>query len=249
MIRPLFNAAAIAALTAFWSVAALFALPLGPKVVLALARIWSSQILFACGVKVDCQDPPVPLTAQAYLVMANHTSHFDVLAIYGASPIQGMRPVAKRELGFIPLFGWALALGAAIMIDRRNRERAVASIERAARTIRGGRSVLMFPEGTRTPQGELGALKKGPFHLATEAKVPILPVGLYGTGDVLRSGDWRIRPGRVFIRIGHPIPTDDVGEGEEARAELMAAVEKALRALMDDAKAAYKRGAQRSKGA
>lgn len=238
MIRPLFNAAAIAALTAFWSVVALLALPLGPKVVLALARIWSSQILSACGVRVDAGDPPVPLSEKAYLVMANHTSHFDVLSIYGASSIQGMRPVAKRELGFIPLFGWALALGAAIMIDRRNRQRAVASIERAAATIRSGRSVLMFPEGTRTPQGELGPLKKGPFHLATEAKVPILPVAVHGTGDILRSGDWKIRPGRVAIRVGHPIPTADAGDGEEARAALMAKVREALLSLMADAKAA-----------
>ena len=235
-MRALFNAGAIACLTAFWSLMALLSLPLGSKVTLGIARIWSRHILFFCGVKVDCGAPPVPLDEKSYLVMANHTSHFDVLSLYATMPIENMRPVAKRELGFIPLFGWVLALGAAIMIDRRNRERAVASIERAGRTIRSGKSVLMFPEGTRTPQGELGDLKKGPFHLATAAKVPVLPVGLHGTGDILRSGDWKIHPGRVVIRIGAPIPTAERGEGEEARTALMAEVREALRAAMDEAK-------------
>ena len=217
---------------------ALFALPLGTSVVLRLAQSWSRQILFACGVKVDCGPPPVPLTEPAYLVLSNHTSHFDALSIYATLPIVGLRPVAKRELGYIPLFGWVLVLGAAIMIDRGDPQKAKASIDRAGKVIREGRPVLMFPEGTRTPQGELGHLKKGPFYLATAAKVPILPIALHGTGDVLRSGDWRIRPGKVVLRIGRPIPTSDRGEGEEARASLMADVEQSLRALMEEARAA-----------
>ncbi len=237
MIRSIYNALAIALLTAIWSIAALLALPFGPGVVLRIAQIWSRQVLFACGVKVECGPPPEPLDAPAYLVLSNHTSHFDALSIYATLPIAGIRPVAKRELGFIPLFGWALALGAAIMIDRRDPAKAVASIERAAAVIRGGRSVLMFPEGTRTPQGSLGPLKKGPFHLAVASKVPIVPIALYGTGDVLRAGDWRIHPGRVVLRIGRPIPTADRGEGEAARASLIVDVEHGLRALMEEAEA------------
>lgn len=218
-----------------WSAIALLALPLGASVALRMARIWSRQILFACGVKVECGPPPVPLTEPSYLVLSNHTSHFDALSIYATLPIAGLRPVAKRELGYIPLFGWVLALGAAIMIDRGDPKKAKASIDRAGKVIREGRPVLMFPEGTRTPQGALGPLKKGPFHLATAAKVPIVPIALHGTGDVLAAGDWRIRPGKVVLRIGRPIPTAEWGEGEEARASLMAEVEQALRHLMREA--------------
>jgi 1-acyl-sn-glycerol-3-phosphate acyltransferase len=236
MIRPIFNACAIATLTAVWSVASLFALPFGAGVVLRMARIWSAQILWACGVKVKLLPPPQPLDAPAYLVLSNHTSHFDALSIYANLPIVGLRPVAKRELGYIPLFGWVLALGAAIMIDRGDQAKAKASIDRAGRVIRTGRSVLMFPEGTRTPQGELGPLKKGPFYLATAAEVPILPIALHGTGDVLRSGDWRIHPGNVVLAIGTPIPVEGRGEGEEARNALIAEVEQALRELMDTAR-------------
>jgi 1-acyl-sn-glycerol-3-phosphate acyltransferase len=223
-------------LTAVWSILALLALPFGSKVVMGMARIWSRQILFACGVKVDCGAPPVPLDEPSYLVLSNHTSHFDALSIYATLPIDRLRPVAKRELGYIPLFGWVLALGAAIMIDRGDPTKAKASIDRAGAVIRKGRPVLMFPEGTRTPQGELGPLKKGTFYLATAAKVPILPIALHGTGDVLRSGDWKIRPGKVVLRIRTPIPTAHRGEGEEARASLMTEVEQALRALMAKAK-------------
>src|SRR5262245_7252886 len=122
------------------------------------------------------------------------------------------------------------------MIDRGAPEKAKASIERAGAVIRKSRPVLMFPEGTRTPQGELGPLKKGPFYLATAAKVPILPIALHGTGDVLRSGDWRIRPGKVVLRIGKPIPTADRGKSEAARASLMAETEQQLRELMEAAR-------------
>jgi len=236
LIRAIYNALAIATLTALWSIAALLALPLGANVVLRMARTWSRQILFACGVKVECRPPPVPLVEPSYLVLSNHTSHFDALSIYATLPIDHLRPVAKRELGYIPLFGWVLALGAAIMIDRGDPEKAKASIDRAGRVIREGRPVLMFPEGTRTPQGELGPLKKGPFYLATAAKVPILPIALHGTGAVLRSGDWRIRPGRVVLCIGRPVPTADRGEGDAARASLMAEVEQQLRELMEEGK-------------
>jgi 1-acyl-sn-glycerol-3-phosphate acyltransferase len=233
VIRSLFNALAIGVLTAVWSVLALLALPLGATFVLKLARIWSRQILFACGVKVRALPPPEPLDAPSYLVLSNHTSHFDALSIYSTLPIEGLRPVAKRELGYIPLFGWVLALGAAIMIDRGDQAKAKASIDRAGAVIRGGRSVLMFPEGTRTPQGELGPLKKGPFYLATAARVPILPIALHGTGEVMRSGDWQIHPGNVVLCIGAPIPTEGRGEGEEARSSLMMDVEHALRDLME----------------
>jgi 1-acyl-sn-glycerol-3-phosphate acyltransferase len=236
LIRSIYNALAIGVLTAVWSIAALLALPFGAGVVLRMAKIWSRQILFACGVEVECRPPPVPLTEPAYLVLSNHTSHFDALSIYATLPIARLRPVAKRELGYIPLFGWVLALGAAIMIDRGDPTKAKASIDRAGAVIREGRPVLMFPEGTRTPQGELGPLKKGPFYLATAAKVPILPIALHGTGDVLRSGDWRIRPGKVVLCIGRPISTEDRGEGDEARASLIADVEQALRQLMEEAR-------------
>ncbi len=237
LARAIWNALAVVVLTVGFCVPALLYLPFSRgRGVSPIARRWGRAVLFATGVEVEVEGPAAPLDAPAYLVMANHTSHFDVVCLYATLPLD-VRPVAKQELAWVPVFGWVLALGAAIMIDRRSHARALASIARAAETIRGGGSVLMFPEGTRTPPGQLGPLKKGPFHLALAAGVPVLPVGLEGTGAVLLSGDWRIRPGRVRLRLGAPIPAPPgAGEGVEDRPEVRAAltaqVDGALRALM-----------------
>jgi 1-acyl-sn-glycerol-3-phosphate acyltransferase len=207
-----------------------------------IERIWGRMILALCGVKVRVEGADRRFDAPAYLVMANHTSHFDVIALCASVPIY-LRAVAKRELGYIPIFGWVLWMGAAIMIDRGDRQKAIASIERAGRAIRQGRTVLMFPEGTRTPPGVLGPLKKGPFHLATSAKVPILPIGVIGTGQVLLPGDWRIRPGPVVVRIGDPIPTEGVPDDDAGRSLLMERVADALKALMATGDRAREAGA------
>ncbi len=232
-MRFVYNALALAFYTALGSLAALFALPFtrSTKTMTAIARWWAKRVVSACGVKVSVEGLEQQLDAPAYLVMANHTSHFDVLAVYSTVPID-MRPVAKRELGYIPIFGWALMLGAAIMIDRGDRKKAVASIQRAGKQIRDGRSVLMFPEGTRTPPGVLGEMKKGPFHLAIEAGVPVLPLGIRGTGEVLLPGDWRIHPGPVHLRVGRPIETLGLPEGDEGRDRLSAQVSAALSDLI-----------------
>lgn len=228
----LYRALVLAALTGLWSFISFFALALAPRTGLYwVERTWARWVLAAVGVEVDLQGPERPLDAPAYLVMANHTSHFDVICLFAKVPL-GLRAVAKRELSYIPLFGWALAVGGAIMIDRGDRERAIASIQRAGAVIRAGRSVLMFPEGTRTPPGTLGPLKKGPFHLALAARVPILPIGIQGTGEVLLPGDWRIRPGRVAVRVGAPIPTEGVPDDDAGREALAAETAKALSTLM-----------------
>lgn len=230
-LRHVLNAAILGVLTLFWSVVALVCLPFTyRRGVSYIARLWGKTVLPLVGVQVEIEGADQVFDAPAYLVMANHTSHFDVLCLYANLPVE-TRPVAKRELAYIPIFGWLLRAGAAIMIDRGNREKAVASIERAGRTIRRGRSVLLFPEGTRTPPGEVGPLKKGPFHLALEAQVPILPVGVIGTGEVLLPGDWRIRPGRVTVRVGRPIPTAGLVDEGPDRERLMEEVAAALRSL------------------
>ncbi len=200
----------------------------------AVARAWARLSLRWAGVQVELEDrrPAGSADAPAYVVMANHTSHFDVVALYAVLPV-AVRFVAKRELQYVPIFGQVLALGAAIMIDRGDKDRAIASIARAGRAIRRGASVVLFPEGTRTPPGALGRLKKGPFHLAVEARVPILPVGIVGTGAILPRGDWRIRPGTVVVRIGAPIAPPAEADPEAARAALMAEVESNLVALAD----------------
>lgn len=237
--REVLNAVAFGGLTAAWGAPAALIAPLGKvsrRVGPTLTRIasrWSRDVLDACGVDVVIEDFDRPLDAPAYLVVANHTSHMDVLAIFARFP-RDLYPVAKRELAYVPIFGWALAGGAAIMIDRGDRKRAKASIDRAGRAIRGGRSVLMFPEGTRTAGLELGPFKKGPFHLAMAARVPVLPIGVIGASEVLRPGDWKIRSNRtITVRMGRPLPVDGYPAGAPGREQLAADVQVAIGGLLE----------------
>lgn len=239
MLRYLWNVVVLTAATVFAATLALVVMPVGLvhrpslRVMTHLARMWSKMVVAGCGVKVEAEGFEHLEPGRAYVVLSNHTSYFDVLAIYARVP-RDLVPVAKRELGFIPIFGWALKAGAAIMIDRRDPERARASISRAGDTIRAGRSVLMFPEGTRSRSRELKPFKKGPFHLAQGAGVPILPVAVSGAADVLPVGDWRIRPGTIRVRMGAPISPSEVGEGSPGRAALSDRVRGEIEGLLTD---------------
>ena len=241
--RHIWNAGALGALTATYAIPGLAMAPMGailkdngPRMT-RIARAWSRRVLKSCGVSVHTEDFDQPLTEVSYLVLSNHTSHFDVLAIYSQFP-RDLFPVAKQELGSIPLFGWALRAGAAIMIDRRDPERARRSIDDAALAIRSGRSVLMFPEGTRqrvsaeeserVSSPPIGAFKKGPFYLALAARVPILPIAVLGAHRVLAPGDWRIHPQSITLRMGRPLPTIDYPNSGEGRRQLSEAVQAAM---------------------
>lgn len=230
-VRHVWNGLALGATTIGYSMKAAALLPFdGGRRVTKVAQTWAHRVNALCGVEVAFE-AEAPLDAPSYLVMSNHSSHFDVLAIFDVLKID-MRPVAKRELAKIPVFGWVLKAGAAVMIDRGDKEKAKASIDRAAETIRGGRSVLMFPEGTRTETEHVQDLKKGPFYLAVASRVPILPVAVIGTPQVLRPHDWRINPGKVSVRVGTPIETAGRGEDGAAREALREEVAAALEALV-----------------
>ncbi len=227
--QPWVLAPCFAALTLFWSLVALFCLPFSRgRGVGWIGRRWGKGVLQICGVSVQVDG--ALQGSGPRLVMANHASHFDVPVLYGCLPVD-MKAVAKRELGFIPLFGWVLALGAAVMIDRKDREKAVAALARAQKNAESGVSLLLFPEGTRSKTGTLGPFKKGPFHLAAHAGTPIVPVGLSGTQRILKPGDWRIRPGGVRLCVGAPIDPAAFSHDDAGRAQLSEAVHQAIEAL------------------
>jgi 1-acyl-sn-glycerol-3-phosphate acyltransferase len=226
--------AVIVLYTLFWGVIAcvLALVDRSGEGVIWVGRRWVGWILALCHVRVDAEgfdnfDPSCP-----YVVMSNHQSVFDIAALLKTLPMS-FRFVAKRELTRIPLFGWALALGGHIIIDRGRRERAVHSLEQAARRIRGGVTVIIFPEGTRSPTGELREFKSGGFHLALQAGVPVLPVSVSGSRRIASKRSLRIESGRILIRYGRPIPTE--GLGVDDRGQLKEAVRRAILAGMDPA--------------
>jgi len=142
-----------------------------------------------------------------YVYMSNHQSHLDIPVLYAAMPSPTIRMVAKAELFKVPLWGRGLRAAEFIEIDRADRTRAVASMQRAAELVRDGVSVYLAPEGTRSRDGRIGPLKKGGFHLALSTGVPIVPVAVRGTMDILPRGGRSSKLGQtVHVHVGDPIP-------------------------------------------
>jgi len=171
-----------------------------------LARSWARFTLACSGCPVVVKGREnIPEGPAVY--MANHVSHFDVFALLAHLEVQ-FRWTVKKELFRIPLLGLAMRRAGYILIDRANHARAMESMRIAAQKIRSGTSILIFPEGTRSCDGNLiYPFKKGGFHLARDAGVPIVPITVLGTYSILPKGGIRVRPGSITIVIGKPIPT------------------------------------------
>ena len=229
-LRSLLTIPHIAIVTAFGSTMGLFMRLRDPSGdwVLDLARWWSGWVTRFAGVRVTVDNRANLEPQQPYVFMANHASTIDIWALFLAIP-RRVRMIAKKQLARIPLFGWVMWAGRFIFIDRQNAVAARRSIDDAGRRIRGGDSVLIFPEGTRTRDGELGPFKKGGFHLAMEAGVPIVPIALRGTRALMPRGSLRVKSGEVFVIIGAPIPTS--GLTLEDRPALIQRVRDAIAAM------------------
>ncbi len=159
-------------------------------------------------VQVVGRDHAAP--GQAYVILANHRSYFDILAIYGHWTRQ-FRWVMKAELRRVPFIGWGTAVLGNLFIDRRDRARAMAQLRQARPLLDQGISVLLFPEGTRSPTGRMLPFKKGGFVLAVDSGLQILPMSISGTFPILPPG-WRgLLPGRIRITVHPPIPTVGLG--------------------------------------
>jgi 1-acyl-sn-glycerol-3-phosphate acyltransferase len=151
----------------------------------------------------------------------------DILVVLGFIPGQ-FRWIAKKELFKIPVFGGAMRNAGYIEIDRQNHEKALKSLDLAAQKIREGKSVMTFPEGTRSKDGTIKPFKQGMFHLAIKSGVPIIPVCIVGAGAIMPKRSLRINPGKVTLIIDKPI--DVAGYQAENRAEL---VERVRNVILD----------------
>jgi 1-acyl-sn-glycerol-3-phosphate acyltransferase len=165
---------------------------------------WSRLLLRLLGVEVRVSGlehvPPGPA-----VYAANHASALDILVVFGHLPVD-FRIIYKNSLSLVPLVGWAIWLGGHVPIDRRNPVRARRSLDTAARRIRGGMSVVVFPEGTRSPDGAVRLFKRGSFRLAIDTGVPVVPVSLIGVKAVVPRGLTSVRPGTVRVALHPPVP-------------------------------------------
>ncbi|MDM8543149.1 lysophospholipid acyltransferase family protein [Desulfococcaceae bacterium HSG9] len=173
-----------------------------------VAGIWARCILFGSRVKVRIRGLSNIDHSRSYIFMLNHQSLYDIPVILGCLPVQ-FRWLAKHELFKIPLFGTAMRRAGYISINRTNRRSAFKSLKIAALIIRSGVPVVIFPEGTRSPDGRILPFKKGGFVLAIQSQVPIVPVIIQGTSAILTKKQIKITPGEVSIQVCAPIPTTD----------------------------------------
>ena len=169
------------------------------------ARLWGKFILFFTGVRysvkgLDNLDPKGP-----YIFACNHASGYDVPLAFAGLPYW-LISIAKIELKSVFILGWVMETAGHIFVDRKRSENAIASLEKAKESlINNPRSILLFPEGTRTMDGELGFFKRGGLMLSLDTGIPIVPVGLVGTFEMLKKGTWSFKNQPLEIRIGNPI--------------------------------------------
>jgi 1-acyl-sn-glycerol-3-phosphate acyltransferase len=166
-------------------------------------RGWSRGLLWASGVRVEVHGTG-HLHPGSRIFVGNHVSRFDVLAL--AARLHRISFVAKAELSRIPFFGRAAGAIGTIYIERQRSQASIASLQQASAQIGDGASVVMFPEGSRSPTYALRAFKKGPFVLAISAGVPIVPTVIHGTLAIHPKGEWRVRSGQVNIHFLEPVP-------------------------------------------
>jgi 1-acyl-sn-glycerol-3-phosphate acyltransferase len=146
---------------------------------------------------------------KTYLFMSNHSSLFDIplLEAYIPTFVRGVE--ALRQFKW-PVYGWVIKRLGNIPIDRNNIHASIRSMKTTERSLKGGLSIVILPEGHRTLDGNLGVFKRLPFHLAKQARVPIIPIGLSGLFELKRKDSWLIRPRPVSIKFGEAVGTEEI---------------------------------------
>ncbi len=183
----------------------------------AIARAWSKVLLAVCGVRVRLQGCEKIAPEASYIFASSHASYMDTPVILANIPVQ-FRFLAKKGLFSVPFMGWHLTRAGHVPVYRDNPRAAVKTLGLAADAVqKRGISLLVFPEGGRTPTGELQEFKDGAAYIAIRAGVPIVPVALIGTRAVLPFGSGTPRSGTVEMRVGDPIPTAGLKLHDRAR--------------------------------
>jgi 1-acyl-sn-glycerol-3-phosphate acyltransferase len=191
-----------------------------------IARVWAKFVLRIFGVHVHLSGMENLEQGKTYVYVSNHASMFDIPAVIASIPDE-IRIVFKKELSHVPIWGWALAVGHYVSIDRFSAKDAMKSLDAAAEKIRSGASVLLFAEGTRTRTGKLQPFKRGAFALASKAGIPVVPLTINNSFRILPKGSIHIRPADISLIVDKPIPTAGLG-GKADEMNLMESVRKVI---------------------
>jgi len=181
--------------------------------------LFCPPVLFFARVKLKVSGLENLDTTKACIFVSNHVSHLDVVAIARAIPL-GLFYIGKKELKKIPILGQYMYLIGHIFIDRKNHEKAMQSMRKAAVLINKGKNVITFPEGTRTRDGKTAIFKRGTFIIAKEGNIDIQPLAVVNAENILPRDSFMIRPGTIEVRIGKRIAANELENmNAEAAAE------------------------------
>jgi 1-acyl-sn-glycerol-3-phosphate acyltransferase len=171
-----------------------------------VARLWSRMILWTVGAKVQLEGLDGIDISKPQVYVVNHLSAFDIPVLYSYLPFQ-FRILAKKELFRYPFMGWHLQRSGQIPVVLENPKASVRSLNLAVAAIRKGNSLVIFPEGGRSPDGQLQPFMGGAFYAAVKAQVDVVPIVLIGTYEMLKMNSFHIKPGPVQMVVGSPIST------------------------------------------
>ena len=172
----------------------------------SISRLWAYTMLAVSFVRTEIKNKEKMLKGTSYIIISNHQSLYDILALVTTLNIQ-FRWFIKKEILKIPIFGYALYASRNIFIDRSDTRRAIESINKGIDRLPEGAGVMVFAEGTRSPDGLIHEFKKGGFVTAVTRKIPILPVTVNGSRSVMPKGSLLVKPGKIEVVIGDPIDT------------------------------------------
>jgi 1-acyl-sn-glycerol-3-phosphate acyltransferase len=199
------------------SLAFVLSLVASPRIASRLSAVpWARILAFAAPMKVQVEGRENIDPRQSYVLVSNHQSQFDIFLLYGWLGID-FKWVMKQELRSVPGIGMACDRLGHIFIDRSNHAAAMATLEDAKNKIVDGTSVMFFPEGTRSRDGKLMHFKKGAFRMAVDLGLPILPLTVTGTRNVLPAGTSDLLPGSARLIIHPPIPVDGLTANDCSR--------------------------------
>ncbi len=188
------------------------------------AHRWAHLLLALAGVRVIVDGTP---PARPYLVMANHTSRLDIVALIAALPAEDrVGFLAKHTLFDVPLLGGTMRRLGCVPVDREDRLTAAAMLSAAADRLRAGQALVVFPEETWSSDGRLLPLRRGGFLLARRARVPIVPVGIRGAHEAMPASGVVVTPGDLHVRIGTPVPPEELRDRVRVTARVAAEIDR-----------------------
>ena len=181
---------------------------------LRMARwLWAPPIVRVLGLRVEIAGLEHLDPERSCFIAINHQSILDALVLFFSIPVE-LAFVVRSDLMGVPFFGWYVRAMGMTILDRDHQLRGLAAMRRTTTRLADGRSVILFPEGTRSRDGRVGAFKPGAFVPAIEAGVPVVPAAMDGPGRLLPAGTLKARPGTVRIVLGEAIETEGLEVGD-----------------------------------